>query len=510
MKFKSLLSIALMAAGFIQPALAANLTNKIQGVGPASAPVSPNVCIQDGNGQMTYALLPGATVDANKYSGNDYYVGATLRFGGCDTSNTYLGYLGLGLNNQHSNKVQQYTPPLGVHIAYKDYALDSSGNLTGKIEYTAITPNFNLLTSAPSQNANWDFVGINLSGLEFSKMIDPVVVPNISEEDASGTYTDLADTQAFIKAGMNTIRVPVSWGYLQVDGPGKGDIYLAYYNSYVKPLLESLTSAKVYAILDMHDYMRYSEFGKQYSGCNVDGPCPDGTLITDVNAYKDLWTKLYTLIKNDPKIDQNYLMFDLNNEPVDVPNDSVFTIQAELIKMLRQQGFAGYILIEGNSWTGLHSWSTASWTSTDGKTTYTNASLFTRENFNKAGITDLTKIIINVHQYLDSNYSGTHDQCVTDLSTTGPDGYNLDAFTEYLKQNHLKAIITEFGGGRDSSSCSVAINNFMNYLKENSAKGKDYGFVGWTIWSAGHGWGDYNLRVTPTSYQMQVLYSYLK
>jgi len=69
--------------------------------------------------------------------------------------------------------------------------------------------------------------------------------------------------------------------------------------------------------------------------------------------------------------------------------------------------------------------------------------------------------------------------------------------------------VTEFGAGRDSSTCSVALNNFLSYLQKNSAKNRDYGFAGWTIWSTGQGLGDYNLRVKPASYQMNVLSKYL-
>ncbi len=41
--------------------------------------------------------------------------------------------------------------------------------------------------------------------------------------------------------------------------------------------------------------------------------------------------------------------------------------QTEVIKSLRQAGFQGFIMVEGNSWSGLHSWTTDTWTSTDGK-----------------------------------------------------------------------------------------------------------------------------------------------
>lgn len=488
---------------------AANITNKINGVGPKEQLINPYFCVQNQVGQIT-PVPPGATVDGNAASGNPNYVGGALRFGGCDVvKNAYLGYVGFSVNAQQNNRLSSYAPPEGVHVTYANPGIDGNGNLTGQIQYTPIQPNINLLPEKPHRPANWDFAGANLSGLEFGKTIDPVVIPNLSAEDADSKMSDLADTQAFLKAGMNTMRVPLHWGFLQLEGAGKGDINLAYYNAYVKPLLESLSSAGVYTIVDLHAYMRYSVFGKQYAGCGAEGPCPDGSLITDPKAYQDVWSKLYTLMKNDSKINMSYIMLDLVNEPVNVPGDSVFTIQTEVIKTLRQLGFQGYTLIEGNAWTGLHSWATARWTSADGKTTYTNATLFTKDNFAKAGIVDLSKILINVHQYLDSDYSGTHDQCVTNLSTTGDDGFNLNAFVDYLQANHLKAVVTEFGAGADSATCQTALSQFMNYLQDNAANNKDYGFVGWTIWSTGHGWGDYNLRVTPDSYQMGVLKNYL-
>ena len=477
-------------------ALASSLTNNIQGVGPNGS-IKPYICIQKNH----LKIDPGMSVDVGVVNS----VGAALRFNGCDESDSYLGWMELSLNN-NENVITKYIPPEGVHISYINSAIDKKGQLSGSIAYTPIANNEDLTKAQPP--THWEFAGINLSGLEFGKVIDPAVTPNLSIQDQNSAYSDLKDTQSFIQAGMNTIRVPVSWGYLQLDGAGKGAINIDYYSNYIRPLLQTLTKAKVHTLVDLHAYMRYSKFGEQYSGCFGSAPCPDGTLILDEHAYQSVWGQLVKLIQEDQAIDKDYIVIDLMNEPVGVPDDKVFTIQASLIKMLRAQQFNGTILVEGNNWTGLHSWTTQEWIGSDGKH-YTNANLFTRENFAKAGITDLSKIMINVHQYLDSDYSGTHDTCLQDLKTIGPDGFNLDAFTDYLKKNQLKAIVSEFGTGANAASCSPALNDFMNYMKENSANGKNYGFSGWTIWSTGHGWGGYNLRVKPDSYHMQVLQNYL-
>lgn len=502
---KRLISTACLSL-LLSTSYAMPLSNQINGVGPTKNKVYPVFCIQKADKTVGYQLIHGARIDGNEYSGNKYYVGGTLRFGGCSESNTYLGYLGIDTNAQ-GYRVSVYEAP-DAPIALTGASVDASGNIIGDIHYTPIPANTDLLESPPNKNPTWDFVGINLSGLEFGKVIDPTTAPDLSKEHVASKNSDLAATKAFMAAGMNTIRLPISWGFLQLEGPGVGELNQDYFNAYIKPLLETLTQAKVNVILDLHAYMRYSEFGKQYSGCGAEGPCPDGKLITDAKAVEDVWVKLYKLIKNDSKINQAYLLFDLMNEPVDVPGDAVFTIQTQVIQALRQQGFQGFILVEGNAWTGLHAWASKTWSDANGKT-YSNATLFTRENFNKAGITDLSHILINVHQYLDADFSGTHDTCVNSLTTTGENGYNLDAFVEYLRVNQLKAIVTEFGSGLDSASCKPALNSFMKYLADHSAKNADSGFVGWTIWSSGHGWGDYNLRVTPMSYHMDVLKEYL-
>ena len=493
-----LIVIKAMPLIFLLPgvAMATVLTNNIQGVGPNGS-LKPYVCIQ----KNQLKLVPDQTVDV----GADNYIGAALRFNGCDVNDSYLGWMDLNLNNS-GNTITRYLPPDGVHIQYSNPGIDNNGQLSGSIAYTPIEINENLTTAQSA--THWQFAGINLSGLEFGKVIDPTVIPNLSIQDQNSPYSDLKDTASFIEAGMNTVRIPVSWGYLQLDGPGKGGLNRDYYINYIRPLLQTLTKAKIHAVVDLHAYMRYSKFGEQYSGCFSNAPCPDGSLILDGKAYQSVWGQLVTLIQEDTNIDKEYIVLDLMNEPVAVPDDKVFTIQVALIKMLREQQFKGTILIEGNNWTGLHSWTTEEWVGSDGKR-YTNASLFTRENFAQAGIADLSNLVINVHQYLDSDYSGTHDTCQQDLKTTGPNGFNLDAFTQYLEKNKLKAMVTEFGTGTNVSSCSQPLNEFMQYMQDNAAKDKDFGFVGWTIWSTGHGWGGYNLRVKPDSYHMQVLHQYL-
>lgn len=482
---------------------ATSITNAISGVGPNEI-TRPYLCLYNAEGAVTLALAPDQSGDANLASGSPDHAQARLRFEGCDAKHEDLGSLQLSIGPQITTPtVTNYASPKGIHIAYINAGVNPQGKVVGNIVYTPIQANFNLTPAKPTQLAQ--FTGINLSGLEFGQTILPSTLPNLSQEDADTPYSDLADMQSFLQTGMNTVRIPINWSFLQWNGPGRMILNHDYYTNYIKPLLETLTSAKVHTILDLHCNMHYSVYGQH----DLNNYCPAGTLILDETAYIYVWEQLWQQIQMDASINPDYLLFDLTNAPLHVPEDTVFTIQASLIKRLRQHGFSGYILVQGNAGSELRTWTTHQWVGKDGET-YSNATLFTRNNFLQAGITDLSKILINVHQYFDVDYQGTHHKCLQDLGTTGPDGFNLEAFVHYLQDNQLRAIVTDFGVGKNALSCTAPLTHFMKYMQENLASDRPYGFVGWTIWSTGHAWDNYILRVKPDSYIMDVLRPFIQ
>lgn len=479
------------------------ITNAIQGVGPNGL-IKPYLCLQNADGAITLTLAPDQTGDANRASGEPLHARAHLRFGGCEAKHEDLGTVDIAIGPSiPTPSIVNYTSPNGIHIAYINANITTQGKLMGNIVYTPIQANFNL---NPSHLASPSLLtGINLSGLEFGQTLLPSTIPNLSQQDAETPYSDLANIQTFIQAGMNTVRLPIAWNYLQWNGPGLTIINQDYYAHYIKPLLESLTSAKIHTILNLHTNMHYAKYGQNDISCPKQGYCPGGTLILDESVYTYVWEQLWQLIQQDSSIDPDYLLFDLVNAPIHVPDDKVFTIQAAVIKQLRQNGFPGYILIQGNAGSELHDWTTHQWVGDDGQT-YSNATLFTRERFIQTGIEDLSKIMISVRQYLDEGYQGTHPECLQDLSTIGPTGFNLEAFAHYLETNQLQAIVTAIGVGRDTHTCTPALSQFMTYLKHHRINETPYGFKGGILWGAGHAWEDYPLRITSNSEFISLLF----
>lgn len=73
-----------------------------------------------------------------------------------------------------------------------------------------------------------------------------------------------------------------------------------------------------------------------------------------------------------------------------------------------------------------------------------------------------SKIIFDVHQYLDTDGSGTHTECVTDNVNT------FSTLATWLRQNgNRKAILSETGGG-NTASCQQAFATQLAFLKKNS------------------------------------------
>ena len=122
---------------------------------------------------------------------------------------------------------------------------------------------------------------------------------------------------------------------------------------------------------------------------------------------------------------------------------------------IRKAGAKQLILIPGTSWTGAHSWvksgNAAAWTG------------FKDSNF-----------AFEMHQYLDSDDSGTHSSCVA-----GKGNVVLQAATDWARANHYKLFIGEMGWA-NNTTCLTEGTNLTNYMSKNADV-----WNGWTYWSAG-------------------------
>lgn len=99
------------------------------------------------------------------------------------------------------------------------------------------------------------------------------------------------------------------------------------------------------------------------------------------------------------------------------------------------------------------------------------------------------KIVYEMHQYLDSDGSGTSATCVN--STIGAD--RIAEATQWLKTNNKKGIIGEFAGGANDV-CKEAVQGMLTALNDASDV-----WMGAMWWGAGPWWADYIFSMEPSS-----------
>src|ERR1700690_4388580 len=299
--------------------------------------------------------------------------------------------------------------------------------------------------------ASVPYRGVNLAGAEFAADVwGNGTFPGTNGSDY--IYPSASEADYYIAKGMNTFRVPFRWERLQPTLNGALD---ATQSSYLTTLVNGLTAKGAYVIIDPHNYGRYLT--------NIIG----STAVTNAN-FADFWTKLANLLKSNSKV-----IFAVMNEPHDMTTTEDWVTSANAgVAAIRSTGATQLILVQGYHWSGAHDWTVSS---------YGTANAVAMLNITDPG----HNFAYEVHQYLDSDYSGTSDQCQS--TTIG--SQSLQNFTDWLKANNFRGFLSEFGGGRNAT-CYAAIKDEVAHIMNNPSV-----YLGWIYWAGGPWWGEYILTL---------------
>ncbi|KAL9010333.1 MAG: hypothetical protein Q9173_004726 [Seirophora scorigena] len=298
--------------------------------------------------------------------------------------------------------------------------------------------------------------GINLAGFDFGcettgECDTAKAVPPLHEYKGQD---GAAQMQHFVKVdGFNAFRLPVAWQFL-VESPGSPLIpaNMEQYDALVKACLATGSLC----IIDIHNYARW-----------------DGLIIgqggpTD-EEFADLWSQLAKKYADSPKVAMGIV-----NEPHEVPSITRWAQTCQtVVDAIRKAGATEhFIMLPGNGYTSASSFvssgsaaALATVKDTDGST---------------------SKLIFEVHKYLDDDNSGTSIQCVSN---------QIDKFedlTKFLTVNKRQAILAEVGGGPFTKSCLKDVCELLTYLNDNSAV-----YMGYLGWGAGSFDQTYELSLTP-------------
>jgi len=306
-------------------------------------------------------------------------------------------------------------------------------------------------------HAEIDYRGVNLSAAAFG---------HYSDSDASlnhfpGVYgTDYIYPQDsyfdyFHSLGMNRFRIPFRWERIQPTLSGELDA--AEYRR-LADAVHQATAKKLFVILDVHNYAAYRN-------------APIGSPDVPVAAFADLWKRLAARFKTKTQVG-----FGLMNEPKGLPTETWLAAANAALAQIRAAGAKNLVFVPGNGWTGAHSWF--------GKSYGTP---------NAAGVVGINdpadNYVYELHQYLDSNSSGTHPQCKSESVGVAA----LTAITEWLRQHHKRGFLGEFGVP-GKPRCIAALKSMVDVIEEN----KDV-WTGWSYWAAGDWWPETEaLNIQPT------------
>jgi len=347
----------------------------------------------------------------------------------------YLGHVGVSLS------------PSKTTISNQD-----GGNATlsayqaGKPFVMTFTPTQQPATDLPNpaSYSQVPYRGINLAGAEF---------------DSGFKLPYASDASYYVQHGMNFVRLPFKWEYVQPDLTKPIDFTQGDAKQ-LADLVNELTSNGITVMLDMHNYLRYDN--------SVIGET--GSAVSAQN-FANAWASFASEFKNNPLV-----IFDLMNEPNSVATETILDDYNVAIPAIRSAGFHNKIMLEGNAWTGLSNWS-QNWYGTS------NAEVFLPKNINDPD----KNYVINVHEYFnDPNGGGSgYGECVDPNQLMNIEKFQT--FADWIHQNKVPAFLSEIGT-ENTSNCIQDINIFLNGLEQNPYSADTGGFLGWSAWTGGHAW----------------------
>ncbi|KIJ68221.1 glycoside hydrolase family 5 protein [Hydnomerulius pinastri MD-312] len=304
-------------------------------------------------------------------------------------------------------------------------------------------------TSPPPSGGPGFLGGVNTAGYDFSVATD-------GSFTGTGVSPPTSQYQHFASQGANLFRIPFAWQLMTPTlGGSINQTFFAEYDATVQAALSA--STKPYVIIDLHNYARWN-------GAIIGQGGPTDAQFTSI------WSQLAAKYASNSKI-----IFGIMNEPHDLTSVSTWanSVQAAVNAIRAAGATSQYLLLPGSSWSSAQALPT-------------EAGPYLVKVTDPAGGT--SKLLFDVHKYLDSDNSGTNAECVTDNVSV------LETLVAWLQSNgNRQAILSETGGG-NTASCEQYLKSELAYVKANSGW-----ITGFSVWAAGAFDTTYVLSVTPNA-----------
>ncbi|KAF7336672.1 Glycoside hydrolase family 5 protein [Mycena venus] len=294
-----------------------------------------------------------------------------------------------------------------------------------------------------ANRTKFKYFGVNQSGAEFGS----ATWPGTWGKDF--IFPAPSSIDYFVGKGFNFFRVPFQMERLVAPATGITGPFSSAYLANLTATINYITGKGAFAALDPHNFMIYNN-----------------APISNTADFQTFWTNLAGQFKSNSKV-----IFDVMNEPNGIPASTAFALNQAAVNGIRASGATSQlILVEGTSWTGAWTWVSSG-----------NSAVF-------GAIKDPNNnVAIQMHQYLDSDGSGTSATCVS--STIGAE--RLAAATAWLQANNLKGFLGEIGAG-NNAACISAVSGALCSMQQSGV------WIGASWWAAGPWWpADYFTSIEP-------------
>ena len=296
--------------------------------------------------------------------------------------------------------------------------------------YVAETP----LAAPPGTFTPTNYFGVNIAG---------------GEQDPTSTrpyaydyiYPRQIEVNYFQSVGMGLIRMPVTSQRIYTSAYGLiNTTQLALF----QPIIEYCCENNIYVVFDPHDYGYI--WDSRINANRLIGVDPEAAPL-----FADFWSRIATLFQNYPNI-----IFGLMNEPHIQTAAQWVAGASPAITAIRATGATQLITIPGVNYTNAYSWvssgSAAAWLAAV-----------------QGGIDPLNNYVFELHDYLDSDGSGTHPACAAIGDT------RLTTATAWAAANSQKLFLGETGWTPDPyqstvTNCLAQSEIVMSYLNSNQAQ----------------------------------------
>lgn len=304
-----------------------------------------------------------------------------------------------------------------------------------------------LAFAAPAAAATPELVGVNLANAGFGGSERP------GKHGVNYLWPTPADIDLYADRGATAVRISFLWERMQPKLFGPLDEAEA---GRLDALVKKGDARGVKVIIDPHNYAAY--YDKLI-----------GTPEVPTAAFADFWTRLAGRYRDNPSA-----VFGLMNEPNKHKAEEWAPIAKAAVDAIRAAGAKQLVLVPGTRWSGAHAW-----LAKDGRLSNAEALGEFQDPANN--------FAFEVHQYFDSNTSGTKPDCVS--AQIGVQ--RLSGFTQWLRTTGHKGFLGEFGASKDPV-CMEALKTTLQFLADNADV-----WVGWTYWAAAPWFGNYMFNVYP-------------